>query len=116
MKKITIHLYKWAGKWGPFSIKIPCGECSLTKDIITDVMQNQLPELSIELIEQDWLSHCWRTLTTPILENHLFGKDSYPHCQAEKALFYLKKIHYTYHKVIKNESAKKHPLLSLRFG
>jgi glutaredoxin len=36
---IVIQVYRWAGKWGPFQINIPCGECSLTKDII-DVVKD----------------------------------------------------------------------------
>jgi len=29
-KPVQILLYRWAGKWGPFKVKIPCGECTLT--------------------------------------------------------------------------------------
>lgn len=62
MESINIHLYKWAGKWGPFSIKIPCGECTITKDILLDVIANELADIPIILHENDWLSKWWQTL------------------------------------------------------
>ncbi len=33
MQPVKIQLSLWAGAWGPFKIKIPCGECSLTRDV-----------------------------------------------------------------------------------
>lgn len=62
MKPIKIKLYRWAGKWGPFSINIPCGECTITKDILIDVMANELAGIPIELEQQDWLSKWWQPL------------------------------------------------------
>lgn len=62
MKKIKITVYRWAGSWGPFSVKIPCGECSLTKDVIKDTIENELVGVNIELEIKDWLSYWWRPL------------------------------------------------------
>jgi len=62
MMTTTITLYKWAGRFGPFRIKIPCGECTLTKDIILDVLANELKSYPITVIEKDWLSHWWQPL------------------------------------------------------
>ena len=31
MNPVRITLYRWAGVWGPFRIKVPCGECALTQ-------------------------------------------------------------------------------------
>lgn len=61
-KPIKITLYKWAGKFGPWKIKIPCGECTLTIDIIKDVIANELSDINIELITLDWLSNWWKPL------------------------------------------------------
>lgn len=61
-KPIKITLYKWAGSWGPFKVNIPCGECTLTKDILTDTFANELAEVPVELEVKDWLSHWWEPL------------------------------------------------------
>ncbi len=59
---IKITLYRWAGSWGPFNVKIPCGECTLTKDILADTFANELKGIPIELEVKDWLSHWWEPL------------------------------------------------------
>lgn len=61
-KPIKITLYKWAGSWGPFKVNIPCGECTLTKDILTDTFANELAEVPVDLEVKDWLSHWWEPL------------------------------------------------------
>ena len=60
----TIHLdvYRWAGSWGPFKVTIPCGECSLTKDIIQDTIDTELQGITIKLEIKDWLSQWWKPL------------------------------------------------------
>ena len=52
-QKINITVYRWGGSWGPFSVKIPCGECSLTKDVIQDTMDNELNNIPVELNIKD---------------------------------------------------------------
>ncbi len=56
-KKIEIVQYKWAGAWGPFKIKIPCGECAVTENIITDTLDNEFAnykeKISFEV--KEWL-------------------------------------------------------------
>ncbi|EJL6391416.1 glutaredoxin [Vibrio vulnificus] len=59
---IKITLYRWAGSWGPFKVSIPCGECTLTKDILTDTFANELNGIPVELEVKDWLSHWWEPL------------------------------------------------------
>ncbi|WP_347362092.1 glutaredoxin [Vibrio vulnificus] len=59
---IKITLYRWAGSWGPFKVNIPCGECTLTKDILTDTFANELKGIPVELEVKDWLSHWWEPL------------------------------------------------------
>lgn len=59
---IKITLYRWAGSWGPFKVNIPCGECTLTKDILTDTFNNELADVAVELEVKDWLSHWWEPL------------------------------------------------------
>ncbi|MCK6264017.1 glutaredoxin [Vibrio sp. ZSDE26] len=59
---IKITLYRWGGSWGPFKVNIPCGECTLTKDILHDTFENELNGVPIELEIKDWLSHWWEPL------------------------------------------------------
>ena len=61
-KTVNILVYRWAGSWGPFNVKIPCGECSLTKDIIKDTIENELSEISVNLEIRDWLNEWWKPL------------------------------------------------------
>lgn len=61
-KPIKITLYRWAGSWGPFKVNIPCGECTLTKDILKDTFANELKDVDIEFEVKDWLSHWWEPL------------------------------------------------------
>ncbi len=59
---IKVTLYRWGGSWGPFKVKIPCGECTLTKDILADTFINELAGIPIDLEVKDWLSHWWEPL------------------------------------------------------
>ncbi|NIQ96602.1 MAG: glutaredoxin [Desulfuromonadales bacterium] len=59
---VQITLYRWAGSWGPFRIKVPCGECSLTKDVIRDTLERELDGIPVNLDIRDWLSEWWRPL------------------------------------------------------
>lgn len=60
--KTTLTVYRWAGAWGPWRIKIPCGECSLTGVIINDVLEHELAGIAVERETRDWLSHWWEPL------------------------------------------------------
>ncbi|WP_033931892.1 glutaredoxin domain-containing protein [Vibrio cholerae] len=59
---IKVTLYRWAGHFGPFKVNIPCGECTLTKDILADTFANELAGIPIELEVKDWLSYWWEPL------------------------------------------------------
>jgi len=59
---IEIVLFRWAGNWGPFHIKVPCGECSLTSDVIMDTLAHELVHVPVELHIRDWLSEWWKPL------------------------------------------------------
>jgi glutaredoxin len=59
---IKITLYRWAGSWGPFKVNIPCGECTLTKDILKDTFENELKGVEVELVVKDWLTYWWEPL------------------------------------------------------
>ncbi|WP_162805351.1 glutaredoxin domain-containing protein [Vibrio cholerae] len=59
---IKVTLYRWAGHFGPFKVNIPCGECTLTKDILADTFANELAGVPIELEVKDWLSYWWEPL------------------------------------------------------
>ena len=62
MADINITVYRWAGAWGPFKITIPCGECSLTKDVIADTIDNELSGISVEVEMRDWLTQWWKPI------------------------------------------------------
>ncbi len=59
---VEVTLYRWAGAWGPFKVRVPCGECSLTVDVIHDTFANELSGIGVELKMHDWLSVWWRPL------------------------------------------------------
>ena len=46
-KPVKVILYRWAGAWGPFKVNIPCGECSLTVDVIEDTIAHELSLIHI---------------------------------------------------------------------
>lgn len=62
MDKVSIILYRWAGAWGPFKVKIPCGECTLTKDVILDTLENELAGIPVDLEVREWLTEWWKPL------------------------------------------------------
>lgn len=53
-------MFRWAGSWGPFRIKIPCGECTLTKDVIHDTIETDLKGIPVKLDIRDWLNEWWK--------------------------------------------------------
>ena len=59
---VNIIVFRWAGTWGPFKVTIPCGECSLTGDVIADTIEHELDGISVELEMRDWLSEWWKPL------------------------------------------------------
>ena len=62
VQPVIIQVFRWAGKWGLFQVNIPCGECSLTKDIITDTIETELDGIPVELDMRDWLTEWWKPL------------------------------------------------------
>lgn len=140
---VEIILYRWAGSWGPFKIKIPCGECSLTKDVIRDTLRHELADIPVTLHLRDWLTEWWRPLRkggwhapivmvegavisqgnalnrgvltevvidhharrTPVSGNHLFGKETCPHCHRGRGYLSDAGIAFTYHDVVKDPRA-----------
>jgi glutaredoxin len=62
MNQITVTQYKWAGSFGPFKIRIPCGECAITEGVITDVIATEFPNDKIVVEVLPWLSHWWKPL------------------------------------------------------
>lgn len=61
-KPVKVTLYRWAGAWGPFKVKIPCGECALTKDVIKDTLETDLAGIPVELDIREWLTEWWKPL------------------------------------------------------
>ena len=140
---VRVTLYRWAGQWGPFSVKIPCGECSLTVDVIEDTFACELQGIPVQLDAREWLSEWWRPLpaggwhapivmvegrlvsqghalnrgllTEAIIEahvgkagiqgNHLFGKETCPHCVRAKEYLDGAGVRYQYHDVVRQPRA-----------
>ena len=59
---VRIIVYRWAGAWGPFRVRIPCGECALTRDVIADTLAHELKGVEVTLEVRDWLSEWWQPL------------------------------------------------------
>ena len=59
---VSLRLYKWAGTWGPFKVKIPCGECALTEDVIADTLANELANAKVDFTVKEWLTYWWEPL------------------------------------------------------
>lgn len=59
---VRVTLYRWAGQWGPFKVKIPCGECTLTGDILRDTFETELAGIPIKFEVLDWLSNWWKPI------------------------------------------------------
>ena len=55
-KPVQVTLYGWAGAWGPFKFTIPCGECSLTLDVITETFETALAGVPVALDVREWLT------------------------------------------------------------
>ena len=135
---IKVTLFRWAGAWGPFKVNIPCGECSLTRDVIADTIAKELKDIPVALDVRDWLSEWWVPLLkggwhapivmvegriigqgsalnrgvltqavierhasrSPVSGNHVFGKESCPHCKRARGYLEAAKISYEYHDVV----------------
>ena len=140
---VQVILYRWAGKWGPWKVRIPCGECSLTVDVIQDTFIRELDGIPVALDTREWLSEWWRPLpaggwhapivlvegklvsqghalnrgllTEAVIEahvgrvriegNHLFGKETCPHCVRAKGYLERAGIEYRYHDVVREPRA-----------
>ena len=61
-RDVRIVLYRWAGTSGPLKVSIPCGEYSLTLDVITDTFETELAGVPVELDVREWLSEWWKPL------------------------------------------------------
>jgi len=59
---VRIVQYKWAGSWGPFSITVPCGECSVTEGVIADTIEKEFSQESVSFEVLPWLTYWWRPL------------------------------------------------------
>lgn len=60
MDKILVELYTWSGKFFPFKISTTCGECSLNRKVIQDVI-DELP-FDVEFKEKPWLDNWYKLL------------------------------------------------------
>jgi glutaredoxin len=61
-RPVRVTLYAWAGAWGPFRVRVPCGECTLSRDILADVLAGELADVDVDLEVRQWLSVWWRPL------------------------------------------------------
>ncbi len=56
---VEIRLYKFEGQWGPFKVKIPCGECALTEDVIEATIEHELKNAKVSFVAKEWLTYWW---------------------------------------------------------
>ena len=56
-KEIVITQFKWAGQFGPFSIKTSCGKCDLTTATLKDVIEKQFGGKDVRLEIKPWLGN-----------------------------------------------------------
>lgn len=59
---IQLRLYKFEGQWGPFKVRIPCGECALTEDIIEATLAHELANANVSFTTKEWLTYWWEPL------------------------------------------------------
>lgn len=59
---VDVTVFRWAGQWGPFKVKIPCGECALTTDVIKDALNDELRGVPVSLNVREWLTEWYRPL------------------------------------------------------
>lgn len=62
MTHVEIKQYKWEGSWGPFTIKVPCGECDLTYSIITDLMHKEFSGKDVTFTALPWLPNWYKVI------------------------------------------------------
>ena len=64
MEHVRVVQYKWAGKWGPFKITIPCGECGASEGIIEYVIRAEFEPhgVSVDFEVLPWLDFWWKPL------------------------------------------------------
>lgn len=61
-RKVTITLYRWAGKALRRKIESECPECDTSLKTLREVLASEFPEAPVELIVENWLDHFWRCL------------------------------------------------------
>ncbi|MEM9168350.1 MAG: glutaredoxin [Pseudomonadota bacterium] len=61
-RPVKLQLYKWAGAWGPFKVRIPCGECALTEDVIDATLKSELKNAKVDFSVKEWLTYWWEPL------------------------------------------------------
>ncbi|MDE2112663.1 MAG: glutaredoxin [Alphaproteobacteria bacterium] len=61
-RSIRLTLYKWAGSWGPFKIRVPCGECALTEDVIMDTLATELEGIPVDFRVLPWLDNWYKPI------------------------------------------------------
>jgi glutaredoxin len=62
IQPVKVTLFRWVGAWAPFKVNIPCGECSLTLDVIQDTFDTELEGVPVGLDVRDWLTEWWKPL------------------------------------------------------
>ena len=142
-KAVDLTVFRWAGSWGPFKVKIPCGECSLTLDVVKDTLATELKGIPVQVSVREWLNEWWKPLPkggwhapivmvegriisqghalnrgvlteavidaharrTPVTGNHVFGKETCPHCVRAKQYLDAAGLDYAYHDVVRDPRA-----------
>ena len=62
MTKINIVQYKWEGKWGPFKVKVRCGECDLSSTILKSMIKKEFKGKDVKLTILPWLDNWYKVI------------------------------------------------------
>ncbi|MFT7219940.1 MAG: hypothetical protein ACI8Z1_001557 [Candidatus Azotimanducaceae bacterium] len=62
MRNVIITVYKWPGAWAPFKIRVPCGESTLTQDVILDTLETEPAGVNTTRKVRHWLCAWWEPL------------------------------------------------------
>lgn len=59
---VIITQYKWAGSWGPWTIRSRCEECDLTTHRLRAVVEKEFKDENVDLQIKPWLDNAWSCL------------------------------------------------------
>lgn len=101
---VIITQYKWAGKWGPFSIKTVCDECELSKLVIGDMIESKWKDKGVTFEVYDWLPNWWKVIWKGAWHAPIFLVNGHLCMQGKKVD--LEKLEYMVEVALREEGRK----------